>query len=164
MPRQQEAIIGSSFIVAASLALLLLADSPHGGEEIRHLLSGQILFITWTDVGLFAPIYAVIVILWLWVPALRMGLWFYLLFALAITSSVQLVGVYVVFASLILPALAAVNAVRPHLWAWVCGFVAVMSGILISAQADLPAGPFLVIAYTTTCLLILAGRRITSGS
>ena len=33
----------------------------------------------------------------------------FLLFALAITSSVQLVGVYVVFASLILPALASLN-------------------------------------------------------
>lgn len=163
MPRQQEAIIGSSFIVAASLALLLLADSPHGGDEIRHLLSGQILFITWTDVGLFAPIYIAIVILWLAIPALRKGLWFYLLFAFAITSSVQLVGVYVVFASLILPALAAVDASRPHMWAWICGTLAVISGIILSAYADLPAGPFLVLTYTVTCLLILMGRRIANN-
>ncbi len=164
MPGQQEAIIGSSFIVAASLALLLLADSPHGGEEIRHLLSGQILFITWADVGLFAPVYIAIVILWLGVPWLRKGLWFYLLFALAITSSVQLVGVYVVFASLILPALAAVDAIRPHMWAWICGVLAVISGVVISAYADLPAGPFLVITYTITSLLVLAGRKFANSA
>ena len=49
---QQEAIIGVSFVLAASLAILLLADHPTGGEEIRHLLSGQMLFITWPDVFL----------------------------------------------------------------------------------------------------------------
>src|SRR5687768_15345298 len=45
LPQQQEAIIGCSFVLAASLALLLLSDRPHGGEEIQHLLSGQILFV-----------------------------------------------------------------------------------------------------------------------
>ena len=38
-PDEQEAVIGSSFIVAASVALLVLADSPHGAEELRHVLS-----------------------------------------------------------------------------------------------------------------------------
>lgn len=41
MPQQQEAIIGVSFVLAACLAILLLADHPRGGEEIQHLLSGK---------------------------------------------------------------------------------------------------------------------------
>ena len=41
MPKQQEAIIGVGFVLAASLAILLLADHPYGGAEIQHLLSGQ---------------------------------------------------------------------------------------------------------------------------
>ena len=57
---QQEAIIGVSFVLAASIAILLLADHPTGGEEIRHLLSGQMLFITWPDVFLHLPIYILI--------------------------------------------------------------------------------------------------------
>ncbi len=162
MPQQQEAVIGSSFILAASFALLLLADHPHGGDEVRHLLSGQVLFVTWPDLLAHLPVYSVILTLWFLFPAIRGSLWFYLLFALAITSSVQLVGVYVVFASLILPALASANSARPHRTAWLCGFLAIVSGLILSTWLDLPAGPFLVVAYTANCLLILAVRRQVS--
>lgn len=153
-PQQQEAIIGVSFVLAASLALLLLADHPFGGEEIQHLLSGQILFVTWGDVLAHAPIYALILAAWFIRPALRTGLGFYALFALAITSSVQLVGVYVVFASLILPALAAVNAARPHVTAWGCGIAAVIAGIIAAAVFDLPAGPIIVVSYVTVAMVV----------
>ncbi len=158
VPQQQEAVIGSSFILAASFALLLLADHPHGGEEVQHLLSGQVLFVTWLDVLTHSPVYAAILTWWFLIPAVRSSRWFYLLFALAITSSVQLVGVYVVFASLILPALASVNSIRPHMTAWLCGILAVITGVALSALLDLPAGPLLVIVYTVMCLLVLAAR------
>ena len=160
LPRQQEAVIGTSFILAASLALLLLADSPHGGEEVRHLLSGQVLFVTWPHVLAHAPVYAIILSLWFLMPRIRRSIWFYILFAMAITSSVQLVGVYVVFASLIIPALSSVRAARPHITGWLCGVLAVVTGIALSAWLDLPAGPFLVVAYVIMCLMVLAVRRI----
>ena len=154
MPNQQEAIIGVSFILAASLAILLLANHPHGGEEMKHLLSGQILFITWQDVIAHAPIYTLILIVWLYKPNWRSGIGFYLIFALAITSSVQLVGVYVVFASLILPALAAESAKRPYKIAWLCGILSVGLGVYGAALADLPAGPLLVVSYVLTALAL----------
>jgi zinc/manganese transport system permease protein len=157
-PEQQEAVIGGSFILAASLALLLLADHPHGGEEIQHLLSGQILFVTWSDIFAHGPVYLVILAAWLIWPSIRQGLWFYLLFAIAVTSSVQLVGVYVVFASLILPALAAGKSTTPHPIAWSCGVIAVLSGIILSTALDLPAGPVLVVSYCFTCVIIITVR------
>lgn len=154
MPAQQEAIIGVSFVLAASLALLLLADQPHGGEEIQHLLSGQLLFVSWENVAVHAPVYALILAAWFLKPSLRHGVGFYLLFALAITSSVQLVGVYVVFASLILPALAAVKAKRPHLVAWGCGIASVVGGIIASVITDLPAGPVLVVSFVGVAMVM----------
>jgi zinc/manganese transport system permease protein len=160
LPDQLEAIIGCSFVLSASLALLLLADEPHGGEEVQHLLSGQILFVTWSDFLRHAPVYAAILLFWFLWPSVRSGIWFYILFSLAITSSVQLVGVYVVFASLILPALASVHAARALLTGWLCGTLAIVSGIGFSTWLDLPAGPFMVITYTLACLMILTGRRV----
>jgi zinc/manganese transport system permease protein len=154
MPERQEAIIGCTFVLAASLALLLLADHPHGGDEVKHLLSGQMLFVTWTDVAKHAPIYALILLVWFSKPQVRRNMGFYLLFALAITSSVQLVGVYVVFASLILPALAAVHVKRPYLTAWLCGVAAVLSGIAFAVAFDMPAGPIIILSYTATALII----------
>lgn len=150
MPEQQEAIIGVSFVLAASLAILLLADHPHGGEEIQHLLSGQMLFVTWKNVASHAPIYALILTAWFWKPALRNGIGFYLLFALAITSSVQLVGVYVVFASLILPGLASLKSCHPYRIAWLCSIVSVVAGVITAMLSDIPAGPMIVVSYVFT--------------
>ena len=158
MPERQEAIIGCTFVLAASLALLLLADHPHGGEEVKHLLSGQMLFVTWTDVAKHSPVYALILLAWFFRPEARNNIGFYLLFALAITSSVQLVGVYVVFASLILPALAAVRVRQPHLVAWLCGAAAVLSGIAFAVAFDMPAGPIIILSYTATALTIRGVR------
>ena len=162
MAEQQEAMIGSSFVLSASLALLLLANHPNGGEEIQHLLSGQILFVTWGDISKHIPIYVLILTLWFIKPAIRNSIGFYLLFALAITSSVQLVGVYVVFASLIIPALATVKVQRKYLISWLCGVMSVILGILSSMWLDFPAGPIIIISYFITAIILLALTKIKS--
>ena len=155
MPKEQEAVIGSSFILAASLALLALADDPHGGEALRHLLSGQILFVSWGDLAAFLPIYGLVALVWAGVPRARSGAGFFVVFALAITASVQLVGVYVVFASLIRPALAARTGGGDVLRrAFASGAAAVVAGISISTAADLPAGPFMVVCFAVSALVM----------
>jgi zinc/manganese transport system permease protein len=90
------------------------------------------------------------------------------LFALVATASVQLVGVYVVFASLILPALA-VNTIKTYrvTIATALGILSIMIGISTSTLSDLPAGPILVVAFALTAILwrfsISAYRRAQSG-
>ena len=76
---------------------------------------------------------------WRWRGERLGGLGFYLVFALAITASVQLVGVYLVFASLILPALA-VRGLSPRralLAGWALGALAYAAGLAASAAARL---------------------------
>ena len=72
---------------------------------------------------------------------------FYLLFALAVTASVQLVGVYLVFTSLIVPALA-VRSLRPALrlpLAYAIGALGYLLGLALSARFDLPSGAVVVL-------------------
>ena len=148
LPMEQEAIIGCTFILAASAVFLILADHPHGGEKIKNILSGQILFITLSDLALFAPILVGTTILWLLMRGARKGIYFFLMFSIVVTASVQLVGVYVVFASLILPALA-VQKLSMHrdMAAIIVGGVSAISGITASVFLDLPTGPCLVFAF-----------------
>lgn len=84
--------------------------------------------------------------LWLvWVQRLgRFG--FYGVFALAVTASVQLVGVYLVFSSLIIPTLAtsAVRGPRRHAWAYALGAMGYALGLALSALLDLPSGAVIV--------------------
>ena len=169
-PDIQEALIGSTFIVAASLAVLLLAGDPHGGEHLSALLTGQILWATPAQVGQIAVLYAVLLGLWLWRTTLSgaNGLGttgFYLLFALAITASVQLVGVYLVFASLILPALAVRDwPARAGLIAgFVLGAVGYAAGLAGSAGYDWPTGPAIVVALALVALLARPVLRVAGA-
>jgi zinc/manganese transport system permease protein len=166
-PDIQEALIGSTFVVAASLGVLLLAGDPHGGEHLSALLTGQILWATPAQVAQIAGLYAALLAFWWWRRTAG-GLGsagFYLIFALAITASVQLVGVYLVFASLILPALA-VRGRPPRqgvLIAWGLGALAYAAGLAASAVLDWPAGPAIVIALASLSLLFATLLRVAAS-
>lgn len=159
----QEAIIGCLFILAATAGLIMLANDPHGGEALRDLLVGQIL---WVGYAQLLPALAIaIVVLLIWVPARRRlgrGV-FYVLFAFSVTTSVQLVGIYLVFASLILPALATRRlSFGPALVAAYAGGAAGYAlGLALSALLDLPSGAVIVWALAGVALLIsLLSRRL----
>jgi zinc/manganese transport system permease protein len=137
----QEAIIGVVFILAANAAILLLAGSPHGPEHLKDLLVGQILWVRADQLPFLALVSAAIVALsWL-----RQRIAFYLLFACAVTVSVQLVGIYLVFATLIVPALATRHLRRGRLAAcYLLGALGYAIGLSLSAMTDLPTGPLVV--------------------
>ena len=144
-PEVQEAIIGTTFVLAATGALLLLAANPHGGEHLKELLVGQILWVSWERLAPVAVLYAGVLALWFGLRERLGRTGFYLLFAATVTISVQLVGLYLVFASLIVPALATFHWRRRRLTVCyglgVCGYAA---GLVASALFDLPAGPVIV--------------------
>ncbi len=105
-PQSQEPLIGILFVLAATGSILLLAENPHGAQHMKDLLVGQILWSTWHSLIPVALLYAVLLTVWFkWHDQIgQKG--FYIIFAFVVTASVQLVGVYLVFASLIIPALA----------------------------------------------------------
>ena len=161
-PDVQEAIIGTTFVLAATGALLLLAANPHGGEHLKELLVGQILWVSWPRLLPVAAIYAVILALWFGARERIGRIGFYLLFAATVTISVQLVGLYLVFASLIMPALATYFWRRARLAAcYLIGIGGYAIGLLASAFLDLPAGAVIVwtLALLGTPLFLFSGKR-----
>lgn len=157
-PQTQEALIGSVFVVAASLGVLLLAHDPHGGEALHDLLAGQILWVGGQQLLVAAGVTAVLAALLL-TPFGRSGAGFYLLFACAVTLSVQLAGVFLVFASLIVPALAVRRLFGSRALAagWGVGALGYAAGLALSAQFDLPSGAIVVCAMALAALLFAAG-------
>ena len=161
-PEQQEALIGVMFILAACAGILLLAGNPHGGEHLKDLLVGQILWVGSTQLFWLAGVSVLLLAaIWLgWVERLgRFG--FYGAFALAVTASVQLVGVYLVFSSLIIPALGtrAVRGPRRHAWAYGLGALGYALGLALSALLDLPSGAVIVWTLAATSLLFAITAR-----
>ena len=157
-PEVQEALIGVLFVVAACVELLILANNPHGGEHLKDLLVGQILWVSAASLIPVAILYAVLLALWFTMRARLGQIGFYILFALVVTQSVQLVGVYLVFASLIIPALAARRFPERLQLAvgYITGVAGYLLGLIASALYDWPTGAVIVVALLVVFVAAIA--------
>jgi zinc/manganese transport system permease protein len=166
-PAVQEAIIGIVYVSAASVQLMMLAFNPSGAEFLKKLLIGQILWTTPLQLAGVALVYACALAIWYYRDFTRDRAAFYVVFAVVITLSVQIVGILLVFASLIVPALAA-RAVKPKwrlLVAYNIGAIGYLVGIAASAVFNTPTGASIVCALVPAavlCGLILRGTRLGS--
>lgn len=162
-PDVQEAVIGVVFILGATGSVLLLASNVHGSEHLRDLLVGQILWAQPSRLLWAGAVYAAILALWFGARARLGRTGFYVLFALAVTVSVQLVGLYLVFATLIVPPLATRRMRRGRLAAaWALGAAGYAIGLVVSTATDLPSGPVIVwtlVAVSLGWYTITAGAR-----
>jgi len=161
-PEAQEALIGILFVLASTAQILVLANDPHGGEDLRDLLAGQILWVSTDQLIRTAVITAIFAIVWfLWRERIgRIG--FYVLFALMVTAAVQLVGVYLVFTSLIVPAVATYRhaAKRQLLIGYALAAASYVVGLAASVVTDLPSSPVIVWAMALIGLVVHAtGNR-----
>jgi zinc/manganese transport system permease protein len=161
LPALQEAIIGVLFVLSACIEILLLSSNPHGAENLKELLVGQILWVSPRDLVPVLVLYAAVLLLACRVDLARNRKLFYVVFAVTITASVQLVGVFLVFASLIVPSLAArIVATRaPLAYGYAVGIVGYVIGLIGSAALDLPTGATVVCALVLVAILALAVDR-----
>jgi len=162
-PEVQEAIIGVVFVLASSVALLLLASNVHGGEHLNELLLGQILWVSPDRLPMQALICALVLAVWFGLGERLGRIGFYVLFACTVTASVQLVGLYLVFATLVIPALATYynkRGGRRYLGAYLVGLIGYAAGLAVSAATDLPSGAMIVCALAVTgCAVGWLGAR-----
>lgn len=146
-PDIQEALIGVAFILAATAGILILAGNPHGGEHLKELLVGQVLWVNYEQLIPAGIVSGLVLLAWFVLRDRLQGFGFYALFAFAVTVSVQLVGIYLVFACLIIPALATRRIARRGVriaCGYAVGAVGCLVGLLLSVRADLPAGAVIV--------------------
>lgn len=156
LPKIQEALIGVAFVLAATAGILMLAENPHGGEHLKELLVGQVLWVNYDQLLPVAIISALVLFAWYWQRDRLRGFGFYALFAFAVTASVQLVGIYLVFACLIIPALSTRHIERRGMRI-VCGYgvgiAGCLVGLVLSVRADLPAGAVIVWSLAMSALI-----------
>ena len=166
-PEVQEAVIGVVFVLASSVAILLLAKNPHGGEHLKDLLIGQILWIDAAYLPLVALVYGVILAFWFGLHARLGRIGFYALFACAVTISVQLVGLFLVFITLVVPALATWYARRyRYLKAYLIGAGGYALGLAVSVLIDMPSGATIICAMSLLGAVVFAfggGAPKTAG-
>ena len=154
-PEVQEAIIGVVFVLGSSAAILLLAHDPRGGENLKDLLVGQILWVTPKQLLMVAAVYAVVLALWFGLRERLGRIGFYALFGCVVTVSVQLVGLFLVFATLVVPALSTYYVKsRRYQKAYAVGVLGYALGLIASLWLDLPSGSMIVCTIAASGLLI----------
>lgn len=165
-PDIQEAIIGSVFVLAATLEILLLAGNPHAGEHLKDMLVGQILWVGASQLVMVAVLTAIVLGAWFGLGISRLGrIGFYVLFGLSVTASVQMVGIYLVFSSLIIPALASRKATRLRLAkAYAVGGLGYLFGLIASTMFDLPTGAVIVWAMAIVGIVFASLERAPAQS
>lgn len=164
--KYQEALIGCLFVITACVGLIALSSNPHGGEHLKDLLVGQILWTGWVDLIPVAFVYAILLLAWFGFRARLGRVGFYVIFAIAVTASVQLVGVYLVFGTLILPALGVhrVRENRAMVAAYAIAVIGYVVGFAATTLADLPAGPVIVCVLALVAMLaaMLPAKKATA--
>ena len=172
----QQALIGITYVVASAALILMMANSPHGSENLKAFLVGAILWTSWEEIALILAVYLALAVLHWMLRHRFMGLslargpqerydllWdflFYILFGVMITFSVRLAGVLLVFSYLLIPgAMSAFLAKRfPQrlLVAWTLGALGSAAGIVVSFQYDFPTGATIVCVYGAMLILTIA--------
>jgi len=152
-PEQREALIGLVYVAAASASVIAVAFDPHGRERLAALLAADVLWAQWPSVLMLAALATLVAgISAVRGELLRRDTVFYPLFALALSVSVQALGLYLVFAFLIGPAL------------WTCkrlslpGSIGVAAagcavGLSISWALDWPSGACVALVLSALGLL-----------
>lgn len=181
----QEALIGVAYVVCAAAGAVLLdfAADPHGAEKLQHLLVGNLVWVTWAEIGTIGAVVLVVgAVHWaIRKPLLavsfdpqqarfdgmKVALWdlaFYLTFGLVITALVHVAGVLLIFSYLIIPAVVArlfVDGLGPRLLlAWAVAVPVSLVGVGVSYEYS--AGPIIVCllgAVLLVALVVVALRR-----
>jgi zinc/manganese transport system permease protein len=155
-PEVQEALIGVLFVLASTAQILLLANDPHGGEQLKDLLAGQILWVSTEQLVRAAVLTAGFLFLWFGLRARLGHAGFYVVFAVMVTMSVQLVGVYLVFTTLIVPALATYRHAekRQLVLGYLLALASYLVGLGVSVVTDLPSSAVIVWAMAVLAILL----------
>ncbi len=177
----QEAIIGITYAVASATAIVTMSKAVGETEHLKEMLVGNILVVTWGDVGTTALICAAVGVFhyvfrkkFLLIstrPAeaeaqgISVRWWdflFYVSFGVVVTSAVSIAGVLLVFCYLIAPSVGAILFAKSigHRLAigWTMGTLVSALGVYLSLVVDLPTGATIVCTFGGVLLLMAAAR------
>src|SRR2546422_8746541 len=166
----QEAIIGICYAVASAAAILAMSKATSESEHLKDMLVGNILAVSWPEVGKTALLYGAIgafhfifrhkFLLISMDPkraeaeGISIRFWdflFYASFGFVVTSSVSIAGVLLVFCYLIVPSVGAMlfadRVGRRLAIGWTMGTLVSALGVYFSVLLDLPTGATIVCTF-----------------
>lgn len=181
-----EALTGWVYLTGSCFAVLLLAHSPHGMDEINRLLASTIIGAEASDVVLLAGGFVLAAAAAAWWSAdlrlvlvdpetasavgLRVAAWnraLAIALGVAMGLAIHVSGVVFSFGCLVLPALVAKNLcreLRQMLWVSpLVGLGAAVAGFVVANDRDLPPGQAAVAILCVALVAAWGVRRLRAG-
>ena len=176
-----EAFIGVLYIFSVSAAVLILDRSPHGLEEFKTILNGNIIWVTPHEVFTTFLVYGAVGLLHFILRRRFLALTyegkgtafleflFFASFAVMLVRSVKMAGILQVFSFLVIPALIGrLYSLKPFtilMIGWIVGVLITIAGIAISYKLDAPTAPVIVagLAFAFFVLLAIKAARQKNG-
>jgi zinc/manganese transport system permease protein len=171
-----EAFIGVLYIFSLSTSILILDKSPHGMEEFKTILNGNILWVTpqqllstlalYSGVGLFHFLLRkkFFALTFEGKGGIFMEFLFYLSFAIVLIKSVLMAGILQVFSFLVIPALIGKlffqGTAKILVTGWLTGVAVSMLGIFLSFKLDIPTAPVIVAGLALLFFVLLIVKII----
>jgi len=171
-----EAFIGVLYIFSISAAILVLDWSPHGLEEFKTILNGNIIWVTPRELFATFAVYGSIGLLHFIFRRQFLALsyegrgsaflefLFFASFAVMLVNAVKLAGILQVFSFLVIPALIGrLYTLKPMsilLIGWMVGVVITIVGIALSYKLDAPTAPIIVVGLAVTFFALLTVKAI----
>ena len=171
-----EAFIGVLYIFSVSAAILILDRSPHGLEEFKTILNGNIIWVTPHEVFTTFLVYGAVGLLHFILRKQFLALsyegkggaflefLFFASFAVVLVKSVKMAGILQVFSFLVIPALIGrLYSLKPFMIlmvGWGVGVSVTIAGIALSYKLDLPTAPVIVAGLALTFFSLLAIKAV----
>ena len=143
-PEQREALIGLLYVLGASAALLGARQDAHGRERMTELLAADVL---WAQGPQVAVLGACALAVGLLGARLQRDRVFFPVFAVVASLAVPVLGLFLVFATLIAPALWQRAGAAPR-WARLGAVAASGLGLATSWALDAPSGACIALALS----------------
>jgi zinc/manganese transport system permease protein len=171
-----EAFIGVLYIFSVSAAILILDRSPHGLEEFKTILNGNIIWVTPREVFSTFLVYSAVGLLHFILRRQFLALTyegkggafleflFFASFAVVLVKSVKLAGILQVFSFLVIPALIGrLFSLKPFMIlmiGWTVGVLITIAGIALSYTWDAPTAPVIVAGLALSFFVLLAAKAM----
>ncbi len=175
-----EAFIGVLYIFSFAAVILVLDQSPHGLEEFKGIMNGNILWVSPADIASTAAVYGGVGLLHFVLRkqfhaltfdgkgGFLLELLFFASFAIVLVKSVHIAGILQVFSFLVIPALVGrlffKKTVHMLLTGWLVGLIASLAGVVLSYKFDLPTAPVIVASLAVVFFVMLAVKIVLIDS
>ena len=162
-----EAFIGLLYALGISAIMLILSNSAEGTELFSKLSAADILFVSQEEVFKSLTLYTFVAFVMFFIYPKMRGMikefLFFIMLAITVTSSVQLAGVLVVFSLLVAPAYAGILQskhlkLKPLIFAWIFGSIAILLALAVSYNLDLPTGYTIIFTLVSLSLGFITSK------